>query len=166
MTDFSAPSDHFTPSYDPTEIEKRLNALAGNMAVADERTATEKEVDPVDQFFSDESIDYVETRSSSKIDGSAHHTVIQLFRIRVQPNQTRLVIHPSFRPDLPGIPKIEATAVDRDARIRITHSAAYGARLEINLAESKSNHSSCCLEVISTAAQPGSTDHPNLENLA
>lgn len=165
MSEFSTPTDPLAAHFDPCEIEARLNALVGNCSVGDKTEHIEEEPDLLQQFLADESLDYLETRSSYTNAQEDHNTitVIQLYRIAVLPNQSRLVIHPSFRPDLPVAPSIEATSIDRDARIRVTRVAQFGARLEINLADVESSPSQCCIEIICSAAETTQTTDIEVE---
>ncbi len=158
MTNTTTSSNQFGSSFDPLEIEKRLKALVGSSTHQQEKVESDDDVDFVHQFLSDESLDYAETRTASEVDGIEYCTIVQLFRIHVLPNQSRLVIHPSFRPDLPSPPVIEASCIDREARMRVTHKETFGARLEINLSSPEPTNSFCCIEVVSTANRAKATD--------
>ena len=136
-----------TSSFDPAAIEARLSALTGNVAPETE----DNEPDLLQQLLADETLTNLESR---RVDDQSH-TIVQLYRVAVLPNQSRLVVHCAFRPDLPTVPNIEASAIDRDARIRVTHKTTFGARVEVTLGDSQSVPSHVCLEVICTSEPAG-----------
>jgi len=60
-------------------------------------------------------------------------TVTCLQRVKFAVGQKREVVHLAFHPDFQKTPRVSASTIEVEARVRITHVAQYGARLEVIL---------------------------------
>lgn len=139
-------SSHTPPhSFDPAAIEARLNALVGDSGVDSEDPNLDAP-DLEQQFLANESLTWLGSRSQ---DGD-QHAIIEYHRIPVKPNQTRVVQHLRFQPDLPTTPTIEINLIDSAGRTRITNCTSFGARIEITLLRPNPAASNVCLEAICT----------------
>ena len=137
-------------SFDPQVIEARLNALVGNVTQTDEIDTP----DLLQQFLADPTLNWLGSRSVNESEEAGiQHSIIEYHRVPTLANQTRVVLHLSFRPDLPVPPKVEANLIDSDGRTRVTHCTTFGARIEITLSQSESIPSTVCVEAICTTAQ-------------
>ena len=139
-----------TNLFDPASIEARLNALTGPPTddLADD---VNREPDLQQQLLADESLTFLESRSVDTDEEGHTETLLQLYRVSVLPHQSRLVVHASFRPDLRGLPHIEASVIDRQARVRVTRVEIFGTRIEISLTNPLPVPSNVCLEIIATS---------------
>ena len=144
MSDLSShtPSTH---SFDPAAIEARLNALVGDSSSATEETISDAP-DLEQQFLSDTSLTWMGSRSQH----GDQLAIIEYHRIEVLPNQTRVVLHLGFRPDLPNAPSVEVNLIDIEGRTRITNCTTFGARIEITLMRPNPDSSIVCVEAICT----------------
>jgi hypothetical protein len=151
MSDLSSHSSS-THSYDPAAIEARLNALVGNND-GEPKDVHSEAPDLEQQFLADPSLTWLGSRSQH----GDQQVVIEYHRMPAMPNQTRLVLHLRFQPDLPTAPHVEANLIDIAGRTRITNCTAFGARIEITLARPNPESSSVCLEAI-CSSEPKTTE--------
>lgn len=149
MSDLSASSSIVPPYYDPIAIEARLNALTGMSADVPEPEETGAP-ELLDQFLANTSLGYLGSRTITSCDLQIE-TLIEYHRIDLQPNQTRTILHLSFRPDFVLPPSVEATLVDASGRVRVTHSTVFGARVEITTSKPQTEPTCICVETVCTS---------------
>lgn len=133
-------------SFDPQVIEARLNALVGNVAQTDEIETP----DLLQQFLADSTLNCLSSSSIIDCESGTQHLITEYHRVPTMPNQSRVVLHLSFRPDLPVPPTVEANLIDAEGRTRVTHRTTFGARVEITLMQSNLDASTVCVEAICT----------------
>lgn len=151
MPDLSSQSTS-AHSFDPAAIEARLNALVGDSHTRAEEPDCEAP-DLEQQFLSDAALNWLGSRSNF----GDQTTVLEYHRVPVVSNQTRIVVHLSFRPDLPTVPTVEANLIDIAGRTRITNCTTFGARIEVTLMRPNPEPSNVCLEAICTS-EPTTTE--------
>ena len=144
------PSPSVPPLLDPTTIEARLNALTGHSDTnSDPREVEALELQ--DQFLADSSLSYLGSRSKIiGTDGEPCETLIEYHRIELEPQQTRAILHLRFRTDFSLAPSVEVTLIDASGRTRVTGTTIFGSRIEITLAEPRSESTTISIETICT----------------
>ena len=117
----------------PADIEARLASLGSS----DQATDSTAEVEPpslAEQFLADPTQVQLNLRSvETDSEGQPVETVTCLQRVKFAVGQKREVVHLAFHPDFQKTPRVSASTIEVEARVRITHVAQYGARLEVIL---------------------------------
>lgn len=140
---------------DVVDLEARLNAIANKPDCGEVSATANEKISLLEQFLSEPDMQTLTSRSKSKTAcGDAVEVHVQCSRLTFAAAQTRQVLHISFSPDLAETPDVEATLIDTEGRIRVTHRTRFGVRLEVSISETTGSSSTAIVETICSAVTP------------